>query len=138
MRVAAARPGVSRGQCAEYCGGPHALMALYVVAAAPDEFDRWRERQRQPAAAAHPLFEASCAVCHAIRGTGARGTLGPDLTHVGGRLSIAAATLPNNAATLATWIASSQHVKPGNLMPSFATLRADELRDVAAYLASLE
>ena len=39
IRFAASEAGVYRGQCAEYRGGTHALMALYVVALAPAEFE---------------------------------------------------------------------------------------------------
>lgn len=145
LRLEADRPGVFRGQCAEYCGGPHAKMAFYVVAEAPDEFARWRDGQRRPAAATddarlregRELFLTHCAACHTVRGTPAEGTLGPDLTHVGSRRSIAAGLLPNNAGTLASWISGSQQLKPGNLMPSMSVFSGDELRAVAAYLESL-
>jgi cytochrome c oxidase subunit 2 len=146
LRLQADRAGRYRGQCAEYCGGPHALMALVVIAESAEAFYRWLETQRRPAAPpaealrqhGRDLFLAHCAVCHAVRGTAARGTRGPDLTHIGGRESIAAGLLPNNAATLAGWIASSQHLKPGNLMPAFTMLSGAELRAVAAYLSGLE
>lgn len=139
-------PGVYRGQCAEYCGGPHALMAFYVIAEEPAEFEAWLARERQPAAApSEPwhrrgleLFLGSgCSACHTIRGTPADGTFGPDLTHVGGRYSLGAGILPNNVGTLAGWIAGSQDLKPGNLMPSFNTFEGEELRALAAYLESL-
>jgi cytochrome c oxidase subunit 2 len=138
LRVAADRPGVFRGQCAEYCGGPHALMALYVVAEEAAAFERWQERQRAPARAADPLFLARCAACHAVRGTPAAGTLGPDLTHVGSRYTIAAGILPNNPVAIAGWIADSQRIKPGNLMPEFRELDGDELAALAAYVESLD
>lgn len=138
LRLAAEREGVFRGQCAEYCGGPHAQMALYVIAETPDRFAAWLEAQRRPAVSSHALFNARCAVCHSVRGTPAAGTRGPDLTHVGGRTSIGAGLLPNNAGTLAGWIASSQHLKPGNLMPSFGDLSAEELRALAQYLEGLK
>ena len=143
----ASRPGVYRGQCAEYCGAQHALMAFYVVAEEPREFDAWLARQKEPAREpATPLLDRGralfvsngCGSCHAIRGTAAAGTLGPDLTHVGGRVSIGAGTFPNNIGTLAGWISSAQHLKPDNLMPSFGNLRGEELRALAAYLASLK
>lgn len=141
------RPGVYRGQCAEYCGEQHALMAFHVVAEPAGEFERWREGQAQPAANSpdpqiargKELFLANgCGACHAVRGTLANGVVGPDLTHVGGRLSLAAGTLPNNVGTLAGWVASAQHLKPENGMPSFAHLSGEELRAVAAYLESLK
>jgi cytochrome c oxidase subunit 2 len=147
MRVTAAKPGVFRGQCAEYCGGPHALMAFYVVAQPPEDFEVWAQRQREPArpprdawqASGQALFMSSgCIACHAIRGTTALGSNGPDLTHVGSRLSIAAGNFPNHQGTLAGWIADSQGLKPGNHMPSFPIFLGAELRALAGYLESLE
>jgi cytochrome c oxidase subunit 2 len=146
LRVHAARPGAFRGQCAEYCGGPHALMALYVLAETPDGYERWAAAQRQVAAApandeqrrGRALVLAQCATCHAVRGTGAAGLRGPDLTHVGGRRSIGAGLLPTNAGTLAAWIVSNQHLKPGNLMPAFEAFDGVDLRAIAAYLESLQ
>jgi cytochrome c oxidase subunit 2 len=141
------RPGVYRGQCAEYCGGPHALMAFYVIAEPPEDFAAWLEREAQPAqhptdpflARGHKLFlDSGCGTCHAIRGTLADGRFGPDLTHVGGRHSLAAGILPNNRGTLAGWIADSQTIKPGNKMPSFNTFEGEALRALAAYLENLK
>ena len=145
LRIAASKEGVFRGQCAEYCGGPHAQMGLYVIARNAEDFEAWRVTQRQPRkdvsdetlGRGRTLFLASCASCHSVRGTRAQGTLGPDLTHVGSRTSIGAGILPNNEGTLASWIAASQHLKPGNLMPSMNIYTGDELRAVAAYLAAL-
>ena len=132
-----ATAAVFRGQCAEYCGGPHAQMALYVVTQPADAFEQWRNDQRRPAVAADRTFESHCAVCHTVRGSSARGTAGPDLTHVGGRISIGAGVLPSDAGQIARWIASSQHVKPGNLMPEFREFTRAELDGLAAYLAGL-
>jgi cytochrome c oxidase subunit 2 len=138
LRFTAREPGVFRGQCAEYCGGPHAQMALYVVAERDDAFERWRERQREPAVGMNDTFLAHCAVCHTVRGTHAKGTLGPDLTHVGSRVSLGAGILPNNRGTLAAWIVSNQHVKPGNLMPAFGMFEGETLDRLAVYLHGLE
>lgn len=138
LRVRAEKAGEVRGQCAEYCGGPHALMALYVVALEPDEFARWAEGQGRAAAEENPLFVANCGACHTVRGTAAAGARGPDLTHVGGRLSLGAGILPNNRGALAGWIASSQHLKPGNLMPSFEHFSGPQLQELAAYLEGLK
>jgi cytochrome c oxidase subunit 2 len=147
LRLSADRPGVIRGQCAEYCGAAHAHMALYLVAVSSEEYERWLTRQRLPASApanaalehGQALFmKHGCGACHKVRGTPAVGTAGPDLTHVGSRPSIGAGTLPNNAGTLGGWIASSQHIKPGNHMPSFRTFSGVELRAVAAWLESLK
>ena len=138
LRVRADRPGEFRGQCAEYCGGPHAFMALYVVAETPERFEQWAQAQRRPAQGSHPLFSAHCAACHTVRGTQAAGLLGPDLTHLASRRSIGAGLLPNNAGALAGWIASNQHLKPGNLMPAFQSFSGEDLRALADYLGSLE
>lgn len=143
MRIQADQPGVYAGQCAEYCGGPHALMGLVVVAHGPADFAAWRARQASPAALSTmpgaAVFTASgCGACHTIRGTEANGLAGPDLTHVGSRQTLGAGILPNNQGTMAGWIADSQGLKPGNRMPSYPVLTGQELRDVAAYLDSLK
>ncbi len=138
LRLLASHPGEYRGQCAEYCGGPHAFMAFFVIAEEEGAFEKWASRQRTPAGKSNELFMNQCRGCHTIRGTAAAGKRGPDLTHVGSRRTIGAALLPMNAGSLAGWIASSQHLKPGNLMPSFRELSGEELRELAAYLASLE
>ena len=117
LTFTASRPGRYRGQCAEFCGLQHAHMAMLVVADEPHEFERWRERQIATApAAATPeqdrgrqvFTEKACAACHAIRGTPAAGTLGPDLTHVAGREYIGAGVMPTTRGSLAAWIADPQ------------------------------
>lgn len=143
MRIQADEPGVYAGQCAEYCGGPHALMGVVVVAHEPTAFAAWRVKQAGPAALSSMpgagVFTASgCGACHTIRGTEANGLAGPDLTHVGSRQTLGAGILPNNQGTMAGWIADSQGIKPGNRMPSYPVLTGQELRDVSAYLESLK
>ena len=78
-----------------------------------------------------------CGACHTIAGTEAAGIIGPDLTHVGGRLTLAAGTLPNNPRNMEKWIAASQAIKPDNLMPSYSMLEPEDLAALAAYLESL-
>lgn len=140
------RPGVSRGQCAEYCGVQHALMSLVVVAQPEEDFGRWLERESQPAAApATPLAQqgravfasAQCAYCHTVRGayTAAR-SLGPDLTHIAGRRMLAAASLENTRENMARWITGAQLIKPGSRMPNIQ-LSAQELEALLAYLEEL-
>ncbi|MDB5693857.1 MAG: putative cytochrome c oxidase subunit [Alphaproteobacteria bacterium] len=140
------RIGHYRAQCAEYCGLQHAHMALDVIVESPADFQRWEAAQRQPAPApATPLAQAGyayvtsreCSTCHNIAGTNANGTVAPDLTHVAGRRTIAAGTLPMNRAGLYAWIADPQGAKPGNNMPTVG-LNADELHAVAAYLETLK
>jgi cytochrome c oxidase subunit 2 len=146
LRLQAEEPGVFRGQCAEYCGAQHAKMMFDVQALTPDDFQKWLALQRQPAREpANATLELgkrhflqACAQCHTVRGTGAAGTLGPDLTHIGSRPSLAAGVLPNNVGALAGWIAGSQHIKPGNQMPSFNQLSGEGLRAVAQYMESLK
>lgn len=146
LRLRAGEPGVFRGQCAEYCGQQHAKMALHVVAQPPAEHAAWLEAGRRPAAEpagtlarqGGALFEqARCGVCHTVRGTPAEGRLGPDLTHVGSRLTLAAGTLPNGPGPLAAWIADPQHLKPGSRMPAYRQFSGEELRALAAYLEGL-
>lgn len=146
LRLSAAAPGVFRGQCAEYCGVQHANMALMVVARPQAEFDAWLAAQARPAIApAGPLQQQGmalflangCARCHAVRGTSAAGTLGPDLTHVGARLTLGAGVLPANAGTFAGWVADIQHIKPGSQMPAFHQFSGEQLRALGAYLEGL-
>ena len=147
LTITANEPGISRGQCAEYCGGAHAFMAFHVVALEPEAFATWHEAEAAPAgqpasrelaAGAQVFTDAGCGACHTIRGTAATGIIGPDLTHVGGRHSLAAATLPNDAEAIARWIRDNQHIKPGNKMPPFANLSEEDLALLAHYLDSLE
>lgn len=138
LRLLASRAGEYRGQCAEYCGGPHAFMAFFVVAEEEEDYERWASNQSASARSGNPLFLRHCGACHAVRGTAAAGTRGPDLTHVASRRTIGAALLPMNQGAVAAWIASSQHLKPGNLMPSFRHFSGEELRSIAAYVESLE
>jgi cytochrome c oxidase subunit 2 len=146
ITVTARSPGVYRGQCAEFCGMQHARMAIIVVAQEPDDFESWRRNQlntaRTPAneeqrAGEQVFVRKACSACHTVRGTAAAGTNGPDLTHVGGRKTIAAGVLETTRGSLAAWIADPQTVKPGNNMP-MVPLSPDELNAVSAYMASLQ
>ena len=92
-------------------------------------------RERRRAARRKLFLAAGCGACHAVRGTPATGTIGPDLTHVGARRSIAAGTLPDEPRGISHASSrDSQHVKPGNLMPPFAIFTPEELDALAAYL----
>ena len=85
------------------------------------------------------LFIATgCGACHRVRGAGAEGAIGPDLTHLGSRRTIGAGMLPNNRGALAGWVANAQALKPGIKMPSFDILDGESLRALAAYLESLK
>ena len=144
--IEASHPGRWRGQCAEYCGIQHAKMAFVVVAEPAAQWEAWAERQRRPAPeppdsggrADRATFLASgCVLCHAVRGTPARADLGPDLTHLASRLTLAAGTLPNTPGHRYGWIANPQAIKPGSRMPA-VPLSAAELHGVVRYLGTLD
>jgi len=139
------RPGRYRGQCAEFCGLQHAHMALYVFADPPAAFRAWLANmaRSRPSAASGPaqrgervFLSNACASCHTIRGTPARGEIGPDLTHLAGRTTLAAVTIPNRRGDLDRWIRHPQEVKPGNRMPALNLSRAD-YQSLVAYLETL-
>jgi cytochrome c oxidase subunit 2 len=139
LPIQADAPGVYAGQCAEYCGGPHALMGFVVVAHEPAAFAammtaRRTARPTMPGEGAALFRSAGCAACHRIAGTDANGTAGPDLTYVGSRRTLGAGILPNNRGTMMGWIGDSQSIKPGNRMPPYKVLSAEELRALAIYL----
>jgi cytochrome c oxidase subunit 2 len=145
LRLQADAPGAYGGQCAEYCGGPHALMGLVVVAHDPAGFAAWRAQRSRPAPAAaatapgaEVFARAGCGACHTVAGTAFNGQAGPDLSHVGARRTLGAGILPNNQGALAGWIADSQTLKPGNRMPAYPVLTGQELRDVSAWLGELQ
>jgi len=154
------------GQCAEFCGLSHALMKMEVVVSTPEDFQAWLEAQAQPAPALQAaaaqdtaadtvavapdstllrtvtegqqmLMSKGCIACHRIDGTPAQGVLGPDLSHVGSRRTIAAGILENNHENLVRWMANPVAVKPGAKMPNLQ-LTDEELQTLAAYLGSLE
>ncbi|HEX9726875.1 MAG TPA: cytochrome c oxidase subunit II [Gemmatimonadales bacterium] len=134
--------GTFLGQCAEFCGASHANMRMRVMVQAPSEFDAWVQAQRQSTpvdtadrrvVAGRQLFGRTCIACHAIDGIG--GAIGPDLSHVGSRTTIAAGILPNDSAGLTRWIGNPGAEKPGNLMPQFP-LEPDDLAALVAYLRS--
>ncbi|MGI5187218.1 cytochrome c oxidase subunit II [Promicromonospora sp. CA-289599] len=165
LTLNADEPGTYWGQCAEYCGLQHAWMRFVVVAHDEPEYAGWLEAQATPAQAADPaegegddfesgpgsapgpvsdvaagreiFMSSSCVYCHTVAGTEARGTLGPDLTHLASRQMIGAGVLPNDRESLARWIEHPQDVKPGNAMPG-TELEDDELEDLITYLESLE
>ena len=138
--------GVYLGQCAEFCGESHALMKMRLVAHEPEEFAAWLENEARPAvvptdsavlAGQQLVTGGVCAGCHTIRGTPAQfGRLGPDLTHVARRMTIAGGIMDNNAENLHRWINNPPEVKPGALMPP-PGLSEQELRYVVAYLQTL-
>lgn len=134
------------GLCAEFCGTQHAKMLFLVIAVEQSAFAEWlTTQQTPPPAPTSPLaqqgqqlfLDKACAQCHAIAGTAANGRLGPDLTHLASRRTLAAGALANNVGNLGGWLIDPQHLKSGNLMPA-SSLTATELQAMLAYLQTLE
>lgn len=149
LRLDPHRTGTFRGMCAEYCGGAHAWMAFDVVVMEPAEFDGWLEAQSAPAREpvtpelqrGRAVFDAhGCGACHTVATTRVESAtrVGPDLTHVGSRLSLGAGTLPNTPEGFRRWLVETDKVKPEVLMPHFAMIPSDELAALVAYLESLQ
>jgi cytochrome c oxidase subunit II len=138
--------GVYRGQCAEFCGHQHAKMGFLVIAEPQDSFRTWLAAQRDTAMTPtdsialrgqEVFLSSSCVMCHTIAGTPAGSRIGPDLTHLASRRTIAAGTLPNTRGNLAGWIVNPQAIKPGVRMPS-TRLDSDDLQALLTYLETLK
>jgi cytochrome c oxidase subunit 2 len=143
--LTAEKPGVFRGECAEFCGLQHAHMTLRVQAMAPGDFAAWLRHHSAPAARpATPgaqegqriFMSSTCVACHTIAGTRAAGSVGPDLTHLAARAQLGGGILPNNRGNLGGWITDPQHIKHGVHMPATA-LRGTQLQRLLDYLESL-
>ncbi|GAA5505827.1 hypothetical protein Rcae01_01275 [Novipirellula caenicola] len=141
------RVGTYRGACAEFCGTAHAQMNFDVVVMPVDEFNDWLIAQRKDAKppqesvaieGQRQFLKHGCSACHTIRGTDAQGKVGPDLTHVGSRVSLGAGILKNGPENLARWITQTHKVKPGVEMPEFDSLSDDDLKSMVAYLEQLK
>jgi cytochrome c oxidase subunit 2 len=135
--------GLFLGQCAEYCGSQHANMLIRVVAEPVADFEKWLQHEEEPAADDPPMragkavfLSQSCVNCHRVRGTTARGTFGPDLTHLMDRRTLAAGMIPNSPENLRAWVADPQEIKPGCLMPAFV-LSDHDREQIVSYLSTL-
>lgn len=136
-------PGLYLGQCAQFCGVEHAKMLLRVYVDTPEQFAAWVKNQQQPGvqddkvAAGRQIFETeACMNCHTIAGTAAKGTFGPDLTHLMSRATIAAGAAPNTPENLRAWIQNPDAFKPGALMPAMQ-LSDEQIDKLVAYLSTL-
>lgn len=139
LRLKAAETGSFRGICAEYCGLSHALMALPVTVHDPAGFEAWLAAEAAPATGDASAFRtAGCGACHAVRGLVAEGSVGPDLTHLARRKTLAAGLLPMSADNLHRWIANPGAVKPDARMPPFADLPEETRAGIVAFLGGLE
>jgi cytochrome c oxidase subunit 2 len=138
--------GTYLGECAEFCGIQHALMQFRVIAEPRDDFAVWLDTQRDAASAPVPdtlreagqqiFLSSACVACHTVRGTNASGTVGPDLTHLASRQTLAAGTLDNTIGNLTAWIVDPQAIKPGTIMPA-TDFDPEDLQALVAYLLSL-
>jgi len=131
------------GQCAQYCGVQHAKMLLNVFVDTPDDFQKWVAQQKAPAVASEQaatgrrVFENNaCMNCHTIAGTDAKGTFGPDLTHLMSRSTIASGAAPNDEKNLRLWVEEPDAIKPGCLMPAMQ-LNEQDVSALVAYLMTL-
>jgi cytochrome c oxidase subunit 2 len=138
------QPGLYLGQCAEYCGMQHANMLIRVVVESDAEFKAWLKRQQKSAtqdstvkAGRAAFLGESCVNCHRVSGTPAKGTFGPDLTHLMSRETLATGMVENNAENLRRWVDDPQAIKPGCLMPAFGLSR-QKREKIVRYLLSLD
>ncbi len=143
--VKAEKPGRYRGVCAEFCGLSHALMAFDVIAMEPAAFDTWLADARAitplPAIATpgRALFDVQgCGACHTIRGTPHAGTIGPDLSRFGERMTLGAGILPPAIDNIAAFIRTPQQVKPGVRMPAYPQLSQEDASAIAHYLKGMK
>lgn len=138
--------GQYRAQCAEFCGVEHANMAFDVTVESMADFKKWAAAQLQPAsppttplalAGYNYVTSRQCSACHSITGTPANGQIGPDLTHLASRKTIAAGTLPLTTGNLYGWVADPQSQKPGSQMPTMQ-IEPQDLHAIVAYLETLK
>jgi cytochrome c oxidase subunit 2 len=137
--------GVYTGECAELCGEQHAHMRFMVHVDTPEDFQKWVAAQQAPApdmtgnaAKGEDIFmQGACKACHTIKGTEANGQIGPNLTHVGSRETIAGGLMDNTPENLAKWLSDPQAMKPGNKMPNLG-LSANQVSSLVAFLQNLK
>jgi cytochrome c oxidase subunit 2 len=140
--------GLYLGQCAEYCGTQHAHMLLRVYVDPPEQFRAWLDNQKTdqapkptdpPAlrAGREAFLSESCINCHRVRGTRAKGTYAPDLTHLMSRQTLASGMVPNTRDELRRWVIDPGQTKPGCLMPAFG-LSDKKVDLIVNYLMTLK
>jgi cytochrome c oxidase subunit 2 len=142
------KPGLYEGQCAQFCGVEHAKMLLRVYVDTPDAFAAWVANQERPAVdvasenasvaeGRHVFLTEACINCHTVSGTAAKGTFGPDLTHLMSRETLASGAALNTRDNLRAWIQNPNTFKPGALMPAMQ-LSDQQVDQVVAYLSTLK
>ncbi|MDY8109095.1 c-type cytochrome [Fulvimarina sp. 2208YS6-2-32] len=137
------KEGVYNGVCTEFCGDAHAEMGFRVVVVSQDAYDAYVSAQAEPARITSgpgydTFMENGCDACHSVRGTAADGAIGPDLTHMGSRLTIAAGILENTPTNVAQFIRATDHVKQGVEMPAYGVLPEADIVAIAAWLEQLK
>ena len=145
--IQADQPGTYKGQCFEFCGTGHADMLITLVVHTPDDYAKWAQsalaeanRLNDPATkkGRETFLSLPCTGCHTVTGTSAGGKVGPDLTHVASKKSIAGGAIsPVNEDTLSKWIANPPAMKPGTQMPNYG-LSADQIHDIVQWLLTLK
>lgn len=145
LSLKATKAGTYRGQCAEFCGTSHALMAFPAIAMEPVALDAWLDTRGKPSAGVEAaprgrdlFFREKCGDCHRVDGTVARGTAGPDLSHIGSRLTLGAGLMESDVETMARFVGHSASLKSGSRMPSYLHMSEDELSDIAVWLKGLQ
>ncbi|SDO64261.1 cytochrome c oxidase subunit 2 [Aureimonas jatrophae] len=136
------RLGTYNGICAEFCGTAHAQMGFRVRVVSQADYDARVALEASDAAVLdHPgrasFEQAGCGACHAVRGTGSNGLVGPDLTHLASRQTLGAGILPVTPDNIARFVALTEHEKPGVQMPAYSMLPPAELETIAAWLGAL-
>jgi cytochrome c oxidase subunit II len=134
LRLEADRPGVYRGQCAEFCGAQHARMAFVAIAHPPEALEARLRRLALARLEGEPeAFEQHCAACHATDAR-QRSPVGPNLAGVAGRMTLGAGTVENVPGALHVWLRGHQSLKPGNRMPPHDHLDDETLAEIAGWL----
>ncbi|WP_159952401.1 cytochrome c oxidase subunit II [Rhizobium sp. 18065] len=145
LSLLATEAGIYRGQCAEFCGVAHALMAFPVFVMEPTDFNEWLNARTTPSAGVEAdargrdlFLGRDCGTCHRIDGTQAQGSSGPDLSHIGSRLTLGAGQVKNDPDALGRFIAHSSAIKPGSMMPAYLDLPEDDIAAMAFWLKGLQ
>jgi len=143
LSLLATKTGTYRAPCAEFCGTSHAQMAFAAQAMEQVDFGAWIMGQATPSAGvsgpgADAFQRNGCGACHRVDGTEAQAPIGPDLSHLGSRLTLGAGILPNTEAEITRFIREPDKIKPGSKMPAFGMLPEAEIAAIAAYLKGLQ
>ena len=144
--IQADAPGTYLGSCGEFCGVEHSWMRFRVIAQNQADFDAWQQAQLvvpstpsapEALAGAHLFSDKTCVNCHAVAGTVANQSVGPDLTHLASREMLAGEAAPNTPDELYRWLKDPNAIKPDSHMPDFK-LSDDEAHQLVAYLEGLK